>query len=95
MIEANACGTPVVAWRNGSTPEVIEEGINGILVDSIDQAIEAVHHIDDLDRERVRANFEVRFSAARQAEDYEQLYHHLIQARRSQTQIVVPMLHAA
>ena len=95
MIEANACGTPVVAWRNGSTPEVIEEGINGILVDSIDQVIEAVHHIDDLDRERVRANFEVRFSAARQAEDYEQLYHHLIQARRSQTQIVVPMLHAA
>lgn len=95
MIEANACGTPVVAWRNGSTPEVIEAGINGTLVESIDEAVQAVLQIDRLDRERIRANFEVRFSAARQAEDYEQLYHHLIQARRSQTQTVVPMLHAA
>jgi len=74
---------------------VIEEGINGTLVESIDEAIEAVRHIDGLDRQRVRANFDVRFSAARQAEDYEQLYRHLIQARRSQTQTVVPMLHAA
>ncbi len=95
MIEANACGTPVVAWRNGSTPEVIEEGINGTLVDSIDAAIQAVRQIERFDRERVRANFEVRFSAARQAEDYEQLYRHLIQARPHQTQTVVPMLHAA
>jgi len=95
MIEANACGTPVVAWRNGSTPEVIEDGINGTLVESIDEAIEAVCHIEALERERVRANFEVRFSAARQAEAYEHLYQHLIQARRSQSQVVVPMLHAA
>ena len=51
--------------------------------------------IDALDRARIRANFEVRFTAARQAEDYEQLYRHLIQANRSQTQKVVPMLHAA
>jgi glycosyltransferase involved in cell wall biosynthesis len=95
MIEANACGTPVIAWRNGSTPEVIHDGINGFLVDSIEQAVAAVHRIDGLDRARVRANFEVRFSAARQAEEYEQLYRHLIQARRSQRQAVVPMLHAA
>lgn len=95
MIEANACGTPVVAWRNGSTPEVIEEGINGTLVSSIAEAIDAVMQIDALDRARIRANFEVRFTAARQAEDYEQLYRHLIQANRSQTQKVVPMLHAA
>ena len=95
MIEANACGTPVVAWRNGSTPEVIEEGINGTLVSCIAEAIDAVMQIDALDRARIRANFEVRFTAARQAEDYEQLYRHLIQANRSQTQKVVPMLHAA
>jgi glycosyltransferase involved in cell wall biosynthesis len=95
MIEANACGTPVVAWRNGSTPEVIEEGVNGTLVASIDEAIKAVRHIEGLDRERIRANFEVRFSAARQAEDYEHLYHHLIQARRSEVEAVVPRLHAA
>jgi glycosyltransferase involved in cell wall biosynthesis len=96
MIEANACGTPVIAWRNGSTPEVIQEGINGFLVESIEEAVAAVHRIDRLDRARVRANFEVRFSAARQARDYEQIYRHLIQARRSSgSRVVVPMLHAA
>jgi len=100
MIEANACGTPVVAWRNGSTPEVIREGVNGALVTSIEEAAEAVRRIDRLDRAAVRADFETRFSSARQAEDYEQLYRHLIQARRSGAErsggrSVVPMLHAA
>jgi glycosyltransferase involved in cell wall biosynthesis len=99
MIEANACGTPVVAWRNGSTPEIIEPGINGELVDSIDAAVAAVDRVRGLDRGRVRANFELRFSAARQAEDYERLYRHLIQARRSigsrSANAVVPLLHAA
>lgn len=95
MIEANACGTPVVAWRHGSTPEVIEEGINGTLVESMDQAIAAVQQIERFDRAQVRANFEARFSVARQAEDYEQMYHRLIQARRSHSSVVVPMTHAA
>ncbi|MFM9110538.1 MAG: glycosyltransferase family 4 protein [Prochlorococcaceae cyanobacterium] len=99
MIEANACGTPVIAWRNGSTPEIIEPGLNGILVESIEEAVAAVRLVPTIPRERVRANFEVRFSAARQAEDYEQLYRHLIQARRStasrSANAVVPLLHAA
>jgi glycosyltransferase involved in cell wall biosynthesis len=96
MIEANACGTPVIAWRNGSTPEVIQEGVNGFLVESIEEAAAAVGRVDRLDRARVRANFEVRFSAARQAREYERLYRHLIQARRSAaSRVVVPMLHAA
>jgi glycosyltransferase involved in cell wall biosynthesis len=96
MIEANACGTPVIAWRNGSTPEVIQHGINGFLVDSIEEAVAAVRRVDSLDRARVRANFEVRFSATRQAREYEQLYRHLIQARRSSgARVGVPMLHAA
>jgi glycosyltransferase involved in cell wall biosynthesis len=85
MIEANACGTPVIAWRNGSTPEVIREGVNGFLVDSIEDAIAAVHQVEQLDRSRVRSHFEVCFSVSRQAEDYEQLYRHLIQARRCQS----------
>ena len=85
MIEANACGTPVIAWRNGSTPELIDPGVNGYLVESIEEATAAVHQLDRLDRCRVRSNFEVRFSATRQAEDYEQLYRHLIQAGRSDT----------
>ncbi len=83
MIEANACGTPVIAWRNGSTPEIIRDGVNGFLVSSIDEAIAAVRRLEPLDRARIRSHFEVRFSASRQAEDYEQLYRHLIQARRS------------
>jgi glycosyltransferase involved in cell wall biosynthesis len=82
MIEANACGTPVIAWRNGSTPEVIRDGVNGYLVDSIAEAITAVGQLEQLDRARVRSHFEVCFSVTRQAEDYEQLYRHLIQARR-------------
>ncbi|MFN5195299.1 MAG: glycosyltransferase family 4 protein [Cyanobacteriota bacterium] len=99
MIEANACGTPVVAWRNGSTPEIIEPGVNGALVESIDEAVAAVNQVRSIDRALVRANFEMRFSATRQAEDYERLYSHLIQARRStgsrSANAVVPLLHAA
>jgi len=95
MIEANACGTPVIAWRNGSTPEVIRPGVNGELVESIDEAVAAVRRIDLLDRARIRADFETRFSVSRQAEQYERLYRHQIQVRQSSSRNVVPMLHAA
>jgi len=78
MIEANACGTPVIAWRNGSTPEVIRPGLNGVLVDSIAEAVAAVRQLDRLDRRAVRRDFEQRFSVTRQAEQYEQLYRRLI-----------------
>jgi glycosyltransferase involved in cell wall biosynthesis len=75
---------------------VIQHGINGFLVDSIEEAVAAVRRVDSLDRARVRANFEVRFSATRQAREYEQLYRHLIQARRSSgARVVVPLLNAA
>jgi uncharacterized membrane-anchored protein YhcB (DUF1043 family) len=59
--------------------------VNGFLVDSIEEAIAAVHQVEQLDRSRVRSHFEVCFSVSRQAEDYEQLYRHLIQARRCQS----------
>jgi glycosyltransferase involved in cell wall biosynthesis len=102
MIEANACGTPVIAWRNGSTPEVIQPGRNGELVDSIEAAVAAVGQIDRLDRSRVRADFELRFSAVRQAADYERLYLHQMQARsdlslrrRPMLDPIDPLLHAA
>jgi glycosyltransferase involved in cell wall biosynthesis len=95
MIEANACGTPVIAWRNGSTPEVIRPGVNGELVESIEEAVAAVRRIDQLDRARIRADFETRFSVTRQAEQYERLYRHQIQVRQSSSRNVVPMLHAA
>jgi glycosyltransferase involved in cell wall biosynthesis len=70
MIEAMACGTPVIAYRSGSVPEVIDHGITGFVVDGEDQAIEAVGRIAELDRRRVRAHFEQRFSAARMAREY-------------------------
>lgn len=79
MIEANACGTPVIAWRQGSTPEIIRPGVNGWLVDTIEEAVAAVRRIERLDRQAVRADFERRFTAARQASDYERLYRRLIE----------------
>lgn len=74
MIEAMAAGTPVIAWRNGSTPEVIEPGRSGFLVDSIEEAVAAVDLAGSLPRERVRAAFEQRFTADRMARDYVALY---------------------
>ena len=71
----------MIAWREGSTPEIIQNGVNGVLVDSIEAAAEAVRGIDRLDRRRVRANFERRFSVARQANDYLTLYRRLIEAQ--------------
>jgi glycosyltransferase involved in cell wall biosynthesis len=78
MIEAMACGTPVIAFRDGSVPEVIDDGITGFIVESEEQAIEAVQHAAQLDRRRVRARFEERFTAARMAEDYTRHYQSLV-----------------
>lgn len=74
MIEAMAAGTPVIAWRAGSTPEVIEPGRSGFLVNSIDEAVAAVTALDDLPRATVRAAFDARFTARRMAEDYVRLF---------------------
>jgi glycosyltransferase involved in cell wall biosynthesis len=71
----------VIAWREGSTPEIIQNGVNGVLVSSIESAAEAVRSIHRLDRRRVRASFERRFSVARQAQDYLALYRSLIEAK--------------
>ena len=74
MIEAMACGTPVVAWRCGSVPEVVEHGISGFIVDGMDEAVAAVGRLDRLDRRRVRACFDRRFSAEVMARNYLRLY---------------------
>lgn len=80
MIEAMAAGTPVIAWRCGSTAEVIEEGRSGFLVDTIDGAVAAVERVGAVDRAGVRAAFEQRFTAERMARDYVSLYERLIGA---------------
>jgi glycosyltransferase involved in cell wall biosynthesis len=74
MIEAMACGTPVIAFPCGSVPEVVDHGVTGFVVESVDEAVSAVDRIADLPRGRVRAAFERRFSVERMAEDYEAAY---------------------
>jgi glycosyltransferase involved in cell wall biosynthesis len=81
MIEAMACGTPVVAFRCGSTPEIIEDGATGYLVDTVEQAIAAAGRAHLLDREAIRARFELRFSATAMARRYLDVYGDLL-ARR-------------
>jgi glycosyltransferase involved in cell wall biosynthesis len=82
MIEAMAAGTPVIAWRAGATPEVIDHGTSGFLVESLDQAVAAVEAAGQLSRTAVRSAFDARFTVERMARDYVALYESLI-AKRS------------
>jgi len=83
MVEAMACGTPVVAFRCGSVPEVIEEGVTGFVVDSFDDALRATEQIRTVNRRGVRMSFERRFTARRMAEDYVRIYEALIETHAS------------
>jgi glycosyltransferase involved in cell wall biosynthesis len=74
MIEAMACGTPVIAFRAGSVPEVIDEGVTGSIVSGEAEAVAATRRLDQFDRAKVRATFERRWTARRMAEDYVELY---------------------
>jgi glycosyltransferase involved in cell wall biosynthesis len=85
MIEAMACGTPVVAWRRGSAPSVIEEARSGFLVEDEDAAVEAVQRLITVDRREVRSAFEERFTARRMALDYLAIYEQVIEDARTRT----------
>ena len=74
MIEAMACGTPVIAWNRGSVPEVVEDGVTGRIVDSVAEAAAAVREVAALDRARIRERFEQRFTARVMADNYASLY---------------------
>lgn len=78
LIEAMACGTPVIAWGCGSVPEVIEDGATGFIVHSMDEAVAAVGQVENLGRRRIRAEFERRFSAPVMAENYARHYWQLL-----------------
>ncbi len=80
MIEAMAAGTPVISWRCGSTPEVVQHGVSGYLVETIDEAVAAVTAARTLPRSRVRAAFDAHFTATRMARDYVRLYERLVGA---------------
>jgi len=85
MIEALACGTPVIAWNEGSVPEVMEHGRTGWIVNSMDEAIEAARRIGEIDRAACRRAFESRFTSRRMADRYLAVYAALSAARRGQT----------
>ena len=79
MIEAMREGTPTIAWRRGSVPEVIDEGLTGFVVESLEEAVAAVHMAGDLDRKLVRKRFEERFTATRMASNYVAQYAGLVE----------------
>jgi glycosyltransferase involved in cell wall biosynthesis len=79
MIEALACGTPVIAYANGSVPEVLQHGVTGYIVNNQEDAVQAARNIGQIDRRQCRAAFEKRFTAARMAQSYIDLYEQMLQ----------------
>jgi glycosyltransferase involved in cell wall biosynthesis len=79
MIESMACGTPVIAYRNGSVPEVIEDGVTGLIVENTEQAVRAVERVASLSRAECRRGFERRFSVRRMADEYLSIYRRLME----------------
>ncbi len=82
IVEAMACGTPVIALREGSVPELIEDGVTGFICSDEDEMVDALGRIGQIDRARCRAEVERRFSPARMAEAYERVYAGLTGAER-------------
>jgi len=78
VIEAMACGTPVIAYRRGSMPELIEDGVTGFLVDTFDEAVAAIGRLGEIDRRECRRAVEARFTVERMAEQYLQLYQRIL-----------------
>jgi glycosyltransferase involved in cell wall biosynthesis len=82
MIEAMACGTPTIAFRQGSVPEIIDSGVTGFVVENVDESLAALAKVPYFDRARCRRVFEQRFSASRMAADYLKTYERVIDAKR-------------
>lgn len=83
LIEAMSCGTPCVAWRAGAVPEIVQEGANGFIVDSLEAATEAAHRAMRLDRRLVRQHFERRFTVERMTRDYLEIYRRIAVTHRT------------
>jgi glycosyltransferase involved in cell wall biosynthesis len=90
MIEALACGTPVIAYGCGSVPEVLEDGVTGFIVESEEEAVRAVARLPELSRRRCRAEFERRFSVSRMAQDYVEVYRRLVYGAPARRAAAVP-----
>jgi glycosyltransferase involved in cell wall biosynthesis len=84
VVEAMACGTPVITRPRGSMPEIVREDESGFLVASLDEAVAAVHTAESLDRAAIRASVEQRFDANRMVDDYLALYRRVVALDRAQ-----------
>jgi glycosyltransferase involved in cell wall biosynthesis len=91
MIEAMACGTPVIAFNRGSVPEVIEDGRTGFIVEDEDGAVAAVERLAELSRAGIRRRFEQRFTATRMAQDYLAVYRSLMHVETPRPRLVTGM----
>jgi glycosyltransferase involved in cell wall biosynthesis len=83
MIEAMACGTPVIAFPGGAVTEILEHGVTGFIVNNVKAAAEAVGRIPTISRSRCREVFEMRFSARRMCEDYVRVYEQVAEQARA------------
>lgn len=92
MVESMACGTPVIAYRHGSVPEIVEHGRTGFIVENVEQAVRAIQNISLLDRRECRAIFEQRFSAGRMAQDYVKIYSELVKRQRNNFDLKIMQL---
>jgi glycosyltransferase involved in cell wall biosynthesis len=90
MIEAMACGTPVVAYRHGSVPEIVETGENGFIVNSVEEAVIALRNIDSIQRGRCRQIFEQRFTSRQMASAYLSIYQKLAQEGTGERNAIFP-----
>lgn len=82
IIESMACGTPVIAFRRGSVPEIVRDGVNGFIVDTVDEMVEAVKKIDTIDRAACRAYVEQHFSIEKMVDSYERVFHEIVEKHR-------------
>ncbi|HMO78967.1 MAG TPA: glycosyltransferase family 4 protein [Candidatus Paceibacterota bacterium] len=83
MIEAMACGTPVIAYGNGSVPEIVKDGVTGYIVNSVPEMVKAIKKIDKIDRAKVRKRAELFFSCTQMVENYETVYRRIIKKYKS------------
>lgn len=94
MIEAMACGTPVLAFRCGSVPEIVDDGLTGRIVSNVEEAAQAIPVVLKLDRKAIRARFEERFSASRMAADYLRVYHNMTRRQPTEPDVALSALAA-
>ena len=89
LIEAMACGTPIIAFNRGSVPEIVEDGVTGFVVENEKEAVAATHRLSRLSRSAIRRRFEERFTARRMAREYLVVYRRLIEFEALRSRVAV------